>query len=120
MPTFLKAASFTNASRAGNLRHLTYAAPCGGLVLGVPRERKASVGRYEHTRAALQALPQPLWGYWERRGAMSTVVYHRVFLSPLHRRRVFYSAIYSVDYLAKSMQKKYPIALSPAKTLSDT
>ena len=79
MPTFLRAASFTNASRAGNLRHLTYAVPCGGLVLGVPRERKTSVGRYEHTRAALQALPQPLWGHWERRGAMSTVVYHRVF-----------------------------------------
>lgn len=35
---------------------------------------QASVGRYEHTRAALLALPQPLWGYWERRGAMSTVV----------------------------------------------
>ena len=32
----------------------------------------------------------------------------------------FYSAIYLVDYLAKSMQKKYPIALSPAKTLSGT
>ena len=35
---------------------------------------QASVGRYEHTRAALLALPQPLWGYWEQRGAMSTVV----------------------------------------------
>ncbi len=35
---------------------------------------QASVGRYEHTRAALHALPQPLWGYWGRRGAMSPVV----------------------------------------------
>ena len=35
---------------------------------------QASVGRYKHTRAALLALPQPLWGYWEQRGAMSTVV----------------------------------------------
>lgn len=35
---------------------------------------QASVGRYEHTRAALLSMPQPLWGYWERRGAMSTVV----------------------------------------------
>ena len=35
---------------------------------------QASVGRYEHTRAALLSMPQPLWGYWERHGAMSTVV----------------------------------------------
>ena len=35
---------------------------------------QAAAGRYRHTRAALLSLPQPLWEYWEQRGAMSTVV----------------------------------------------
>ena len=35
---------------------------------------QASAGRYEHTRAALLVMPQPLWGYWEQKGAMSAVV----------------------------------------------
>ena len=35
---------------------------------------QAAAGRYEHTRATLLAMRQPLWEYWEKRGVMSTVV----------------------------------------------
>ena len=33
---------------------------------------QAAAGRYGHTRAALLSMPQPFWGYWEQRSAMST------------------------------------------------
>ena len=35
---------------------------------------QAAAGRYGHTRAALLSMSQPLWGYWEQRSAMPTVV----------------------------------------------
>ena len=35
---------------------------------------QAAAGRYEHTRAALLSMQQPLWGYWEQHSVMSTVV----------------------------------------------
>lgn len=35
---------------------------------------QAAAGRYESTRAALFAAPQPFWEYWERQASMSTVV----------------------------------------------
>lgn len=35
---------------------------------------QAAAGRYESTRAALFAAPQPFWEYWERQASMSTLV----------------------------------------------